>query len=139
MAGLGHPDQSYVERLMDMQPHSVLHAGFPVASPDDFDAVRRIAMDVGNSRDANGYVPVICGLSRTKLRCLPSPNLHAPLTQLLIISHACIGPPNLSFACILGRPMTVCCCAARPHRSAYELEPDKVLQESNGTFSCSSS
>ncbi|KAK9842718.1 hypothetical protein WJX74_001303 [Apatococcus lobatus] len=46
----------------------IIEAGFPVASPDDFDAVRRIAMDVGNTRDASGYVPVICGLSRTKLR-----------------------------------------------------------------------
>ena len=47
----------------------IIEAGFPVASPDDFDAVRSIAMDVGNNVDEDGYVPVICGLSRTIIRC----------------------------------------------------------------------
>ena len=42
----------------------IIEAGFPAASPDDFEAVRSIAMDVGNAVDADGYVPVICGLSR---------------------------------------------------------------------------
>jgi len=42
----------------------IIEAGFPVASPDDFEAVRGIAMDVGNAVDEDGYVPVICGLSR---------------------------------------------------------------------------
>lgn len=46
----------------------IIEAGFPVASPDDFDAVRRIALEVGNAVDEDGYVPVICGLSRTKIR-----------------------------------------------------------------------
>ena len=45
----------------------IIEAGFPVASPDDFEAVRGIAMDVGNAVDADGYVPVICGLSRCAL------------------------------------------------------------------------
>ena len=44
----------------------IIEAGFPIASPDDFAAVRAIALDVGNAVDASGYVPVICGLSRTK-------------------------------------------------------------------------
>ncbi|EIE24334.1 2-isopropylmalate synthase [Coccomyxa subellipsoidea C-169] len=48
----------------------IIEAGFPVASPDDFDAVRSIAMDVGNNVDEDGYVPVICGLSRTIIRDL---------------------------------------------------------------------
>ena len=48
----------------------IIEAGFPVASPDDFDAVRSIAMDVGNAVDDDGYVPVICGLSRTVIRYL---------------------------------------------------------------------
>ena len=49
----------------------IIEAGFPVASPDDFEAVRGIAMDVGNAVDEDGYVPVICGLSRYALRpCL---------------------------------------------------------------------
>ena len=48
----------------------IIEAGFPVASPDDFEAVRKIALDVGNTKDTDGYVPVICGLSRTVTRCL---------------------------------------------------------------------
>jgi 2-isopropylmalate synthase len=42
----------------------VIEAGFPIASPDDFEAVKQIARVVGNNADAFGYVPVICGLSR---------------------------------------------------------------------------
>ena len=42
----------------------VIEAGFPIASPDDLDAVRNIAKYVGNEPFADGYVPVICGLSR---------------------------------------------------------------------------
>lgn len=33
---------------------------------DDFEAVRAIAMEVGNDVHDDGYVPVICGLSRTR-------------------------------------------------------------------------
>jgi 2-isopropylmalate synthase len=42
----------------------IIEAGFPIASPDDLAAVRGIAQEVGNAVDAQGYVPVICGLSR---------------------------------------------------------------------------
>ncbi len=42
----------------------IIEAGFPAASPDDFEAVRSIAKEVGNAVDEDGYVPVICGLSR---------------------------------------------------------------------------
>mmetsp|Transcript_11746 Transcript_11746/g.22329 ORF Transcript_11746/g.22329 Transcript_11746/m.22329 type:complete len:634 (-) Transcript_11746:519-2420(-) len=44
----------------------IIEAGFPCASPDDLEAVRNIAKTVGNDVDEsrNGYVPVICGLSR---------------------------------------------------------------------------
>lgn len=41
----------------------VMEAGFPAASPDDLEAVRKIAVEVGNSTDGN-RVPVICGLAR---------------------------------------------------------------------------
>jgi len=44
----------------------IIEAGFPIASPDDFEAVRAIAMEIGNDVQSDGYVPVICGLSRTK-------------------------------------------------------------------------
>ncbi|KAK5839531.1 2-isopropylmalate synthase 2, chloroplastic-like [Gossypium arboreum] len=42
----------------------IIEAGFPAASKDDFEAVKTIAKEVGNAVDGNGYVPVICGLSR---------------------------------------------------------------------------
>lgn len=42
----------------------IIEAGFPVASPDDFNAVKQIADIVGNEVYEDGYVPVICGLSR---------------------------------------------------------------------------
>ncbi|TKY50577.1 2-isopropylmalate synthase 2 [Spatholobus suberectus] len=42
----------------------IIEAGFPAASKDDFEAVKTIAQEVGNAVDEDGYVPVICGLSR---------------------------------------------------------------------------
>ena len=42
----------------------VIEAGFPAASPDDLEAVRKIATEVGNDPEG-GRVPVICGLART--------------------------------------------------------------------------
>ena len=42
----------------------IIEAGFPIASPDDLEAVRNIAKKVGNEVYEDGYVPVICGLSR---------------------------------------------------------------------------
>lgn len=42
----------------------IIEAGFPRASPDDLEAVRSIAKEVGNAVDETGYVPVICGLAR---------------------------------------------------------------------------
>jgi 2-isopropylmalate synthase len=46
----------------------VIEAGFPAASPDDLEGVRRIAMEVGNplagEAELSRPVPVICGLAR---------------------------------------------------------------------------
>jgi len=49
----------------------VIEAGFPAASPDDLEAVRRVAIEVGNpSKNVDGdgavksKVPIICGLAR---------------------------------------------------------------------------
>ncbi|GFZ01849.1 methylthioalkylmalate synthase-like 4 [Actinidia rufa] len=42
----------------------IIEVGFPAASKDDLEAVKMIAKDVGNEIDANGCVPLICGLSR---------------------------------------------------------------------------
>jgi 2-isopropylmalate synthase len=46
----------------------VIEAGFPAASPDDLEAVRRIAVEVGNSKNKatlSKLPPIICGLART--------------------------------------------------------------------------
>jgi len=46
----------------------VIEAGFPAASPDDLEAVRRIAIEVGNSIEGETATakqpPIICGLAR---------------------------------------------------------------------------
>ncbi|KAJ7541334.1 hypothetical protein O6H91_10G055200 [Diphasiastrum complanatum] len=42
----------------------IIEAGFPIASPDDLEAVRMISLEVGNNVNSEGYVPVICGLAR---------------------------------------------------------------------------
>jgi 2-isopropylmalate synthase len=46
----------------------IIEAGFPAASPDDLEAVRRIAVEVGNPAPDSGTQgrppPVICGLAR---------------------------------------------------------------------------
>lgn len=44
----------------------IIEAGFPAASPDDLEAVRRIAIEVGNppKGDPEARVPVIAGLAR---------------------------------------------------------------------------
>lgn len=40
-----------------------IEAGFPAASPDDLEAVRRIALEVGQPQDGK-IAPIICGLAR---------------------------------------------------------------------------
>ena len=40
-----------------------IEAGFPAASPDDLEAVRRVALEVGQPRDGK-KAPIICGLAR---------------------------------------------------------------------------
>ena len=42
----------------------VMEAGFPAASPDDLEGVRRIAVEVGNMTGPSGKPPIICGLAR---------------------------------------------------------------------------
>ncbi|HTP10228.1 MAG TPA: 2-isopropylmalate synthase [Anaerolineae bacterium] len=41
----------------------IIEAGFPAASPDDLEAVKRIALEVGNPSDGS-KAPIICGLAR---------------------------------------------------------------------------
>ncbi len=42
----------------------IIEAGFPAASPDDFEAVRRIAEEVGNYHEEGKAPPTICALAR---------------------------------------------------------------------------
>jgi 2-isopropylmalate synthase len=42
----------------------IMEAGFPAASPDDLEGVRRISIEVGNTPGPSGEPPVICGLAR---------------------------------------------------------------------------
>jgi len=44
----------------------IIESGFPAASPDDLEAVRRIALEVGNPPEGSpeAKVPVIAGLAR---------------------------------------------------------------------------
>lgn len=63
-ATLTSPEKLVIARQLAKLGVDVIEAGFPIASPDDFEAVRQIARVVGNEIDENGHVPVICGLSR---------------------------------------------------------------------------
>lgn len=53
-----------IARMLAKLGVDIIEAGFPIASPDDFAAVKQIADVVGNEVFDDGYVPVICGLSR---------------------------------------------------------------------------
>ena len=69
-ATLTEKEKLDIARMLHKLGVDIIEAGFPVASPGDFAAVRQIAEEVGNSVDSDGHVPVICGLSRTKLKDL---------------------------------------------------------------------
>lgn len=51
-------------RALSRMGVDIIEAGFPAASPDDLEAVRRIADDVGQVAGPHGQPPVICGLAR---------------------------------------------------------------------------
>ncbi len=54
-----------IARALARMGVDVIEAGFPAASPDDLEAVRRIAQEVGNPAANNGGpVPIIAGLAR---------------------------------------------------------------------------
>ena len=71
-ATLTSPEKLEIARMLARLGVDVIEAGFPAASPDDLEAVRRIAREVGNSplgslearSEISGRVPVICGLAR---------------------------------------------------------------------------
>jgi 2-isopropylmalate synthase len=55
-----------VARSLARMGVDIIEAGFPAASPDDLEAVRRIAIEVGRSPagDPDARVPIIAGLAR---------------------------------------------------------------------------
>src|SRR5574341_1636771 len=53
-----------VARSLARMGVDIIEAGFPAASPDDLEAVRRIALDVGAPSTTRPKPPVICGLAR---------------------------------------------------------------------------
>ncbi len=67
-ASLTSPEKLEIARALARLGVDIIEAGFPAASPDDLEAVRRIAKEVGNPLPGGGeslsHVPVICGLAR---------------------------------------------------------------------------
>jgi 2-isopropylmalate synthase len=75
-ASLTSSEKLEIARALARMGIDVIEAGFPAASPDDLEAVRRIAVEVGNTpviqSDDGGLVqpvaqrqpPIICGLAR---------------------------------------------------------------------------
>ena len=63
-ATLTSSEKLEIARMLAKLGVDIIEAGFPIASPDDFEAVKQIADVVGNEVFDDGYVPVICGLSR---------------------------------------------------------------------------
>lgn len=63
-ATLTSQEKLEIARMLAKLGVDIIEAGFPIASPDDFAAVKDIADKVGNEVFEDGYVPVICGLSR---------------------------------------------------------------------------
>ena len=65
-ATMTSPEKLELARALARLGVDVIEAGFPAASPDDLEAVRRIAVKVGrtNRSVGDGRPPIICGLAR---------------------------------------------------------------------------
>ncbi|HZQ10243.1 MAG TPA: 2-isopropylmalate synthase [Anaerolineae bacterium] len=63
-ASLTSAEKLEIARQLAKLGVDIIEAGFPAASPDDLEAVRRIAEEVGNPLEPNAHVPVIAGLAR---------------------------------------------------------------------------
>ncbi len=59
-ATLSSAEKLEIARQLSRLGVDIIEAGFPAASPDDLEAVRRIAQEVGTEDDP----PIICGLAR---------------------------------------------------------------------------
>jgi 2-isopropylmalate synthase len=63
-ATLTSAEKLEIGRALARMGVDVIEAGFPAASPDDLEAVRRIALEVGRSAEGSAPAPRICGLAR---------------------------------------------------------------------------
>ncbi|MCL4489554.1 MAG: 2-isopropylmalate synthase [Chloroflexi bacterium] len=63
-ASLSSAEKLEIARQLARLGVDIMEAGFPAASPDDLEAVRRIALEVGHPHEAGGRVPIIAGLAR---------------------------------------------------------------------------
>lgn len=63
-ASLTSAEKLEIARQLSKLGVDIIEAGFPAASPDDLEAVKQIAQEVGNPLDPNARVPVIAGLAR---------------------------------------------------------------------------
>lgn len=65
-ASMTSAEKVEVARALSRLGVDVIEAGFPAASPDDLEAVRRIAVEIGTKENEPGRdePPVICGLAR---------------------------------------------------------------------------
>ncbi len=67
-ASLTSVEKIEIARALARMGVDIIEAGFPAASPDDLEAVRRIALEVGRPQPGAGelhrHAPVICGLAR---------------------------------------------------------------------------
>jgi 2-isopropylmalate synthase len=66
-ASMTSAEKLEVARALARLGVDVIEAGFPAASPDDLEAVRRIAIEVGNPTDGS-QPAIICGLARAVKR-----------------------------------------------------------------------
>ncbi len=71
-ASLTSAEKLEIARSLARLGVDIIEAGFPAASPDDLEAVRRIAVEVGNPAPGNSglynQTPIICGLARANKR-----------------------------------------------------------------------
>jgi len=63
-ASLTSSEKLEIARSLTRLGVDVIEAGFPAASPDDFQGVQRIAQDIGVSKGRESRIPSICGLAR---------------------------------------------------------------------------
>lgn len=63
-ASLTSAEKLEIARQLAKLGVDIIEAGFPAASPDDLEAVKQIAQEVGNPLDPTARVPIIAGLAR---------------------------------------------------------------------------